>query len=169
MAYRCNPCRHTSAPFPIARSEWDMKQNAYFCPDCQCDYTLATNKYPNPPPPKGNCGNCGCKPCCCRPLCDYKPPRPQMHMDPCFPPHPAVSPPPCLIKPCVKGGKNCGPHPHHIIPPHLDPIPPGHHVPSGHHPVVPHPVVPHNPVSPPHVTPVPKADPKSLASFFFFE
>jgi hypothetical protein len=92
-----------------------------------------------------------------------------MHMDPCFPPHPAVSPPPCLIKPCVKGGKNCGPHPHHIIPPHLDPIPPGHHVPSGHHPVVPHPVVPHNPVSPPHVTPVPKADPKSLASFFFFE
>ena len=94
MAYRCNPCRHTSAPFPIARSEWDMKQNAYFCPDCQSDYTLATNKYPNPPDPKGNCG-CGCKPCCCRPMCDYKPPRPLLHMDPCFPPHPAVSPPAC--------------------------------------------------------------------------
>lgn len=173
MAYRCNPCRHTSAPFPIARSEWDMKQNAYFCPDCQCDYTLATNKYPNPPPPKGNCG-CGCKPCCCRPLCDYKPPRPQMHMDPCFPPHPAVSPPACLIKPCVKPNGGCGPHPHphppHVVPPHVVPILPDHHpVPPSHHPVVPHPIVPHNPLSPPHVTPVPKADPKSLASFFFFE
>lgn len=157
MAYRCNPCRHTSAPFPIARSEWDMKQNAYFCPDCQNDYTLSTNKYPNPPPPKGNCG-CGCKPCCCRPLCDYKPPRPLVHMDPCFPPHPAVSPPACLIKPCLRPQ-----------PPHMPDVPP-HIVPPNHHPVIPHPVVPHNPISPPHVTPVPKADDKatfSLASFFF--
>ena len=159
MAYRCNPCRHTSAPFPIARSEWDMKQNAYFCPDCQSDYTLATNKYPNPPDPKGNCG-CGCKPCCCRPMCDIKPPRPLLHLDPCFPPHPAVSPPACLIKPRVNGHPGCGP-----VPPHPHP----HPVPPALHPVIPHPVVPHNPISPPHVTPVPKADPKSLASFFFFE
>ena len=153
MAYRCNPCRHTSAPFPIARSVWDMHQNAYFCPDCVGDYTLSTNKYPNPPPPKGNCG-CGCKPCCCRPLCDYKPRKPLMGVDPCFPPHPAVSPPECLIRP----------HPH-LVPPHVGP----HPVPPPNHPVVPHPVVPHKPVSPPHVTPVPKADAKSLASFFFFE
>ena len=121
MAYRCNPCRHTSAPFPIARSEWDMKQNAHFCPDCQSDYTLSTHKYPNPPPPRGNCGNCGCKPCCCRPLCDYKPHHPPTKMDPCFPPHPAiVSPPPCNIKPCVR------PHP---APPHhpvvVPPVPKG--------------------------------------------
>ena len=145
MAYRCNPCRHTSAPFPIARSEWDMNQNAYFCPDCQCDYTLATNKYPNPPPPKGNCG---CKPCCCRPMCESKP---LVGMDPCFPPHPSVVLS-CLIKPRVNGG--CGPH---------------HPIPPTHHPVVPHPVVPHHPNAPPSVTPVPASNPKSLASFFFFE
>jgi hypothetical protein len=161
MAYRCNPCRHTSAPFPIARSEWDMKQNAYFCPDCQCDYTLATNKFPNPPPPKGNCG-CGCKPCCCKPACDFKPIRPPIGVDPCFPPHPS-SVPGCLIKPCTNGGGGCGPHP---MPPHVVPNNHPHPVPPGHHPVVPHPVVPHNPISPPHVTPVPKAN--SLASYFFF-
>ena len=171
MAYRCNPCRHTSAPFPIARSEWDMKQNAYFCPDCQSDYTLATNKFPNPPPPKGNCG-CGCKPCCCRPLCDYKPHKPPMGVDPCFPPHPGVvSPPACVIKPHVHGG-GCGPHPHPIIPGHPNPLPPHpihpHPVPPNHHPVIPHPVVPHHPVAPPHVTPVPASDSKSLASYFFF-
>lgn len=160
MAYRCNPCRHTSAPFPIARSEWDMHQNAYFCPDCQRDYTLATNKYPNPPPPKGNCG-CGCKPCCCRPMCESKPLKPLVGMDPCFPPHPSVVPS-CLIKPRVNGG--CGPHhPHHPHPGNHHPIPPAHH------PVVPHPVVPHHPNAPPHVTPVPASNPKSLASFFFFE
>jgi hypothetical protein len=150
MAYRCNPCRHTSAPFPIARSEWDMKQNAYFCPDCQSDYTLATNKYPNPPAPKGNCG-CSCKPCCCRPLCDYKPYKPLSHLDHCFPPHPSVSPP-CVIKPSVK------PIPPHIVP-HPHPI-----VPSNH-PVVPHPVVPNQPIAPPNVKPVPSAD---LKSFFFY-
>lgn len=150
MAYRCNPCRHTSAPFPIARSEWDMKQNTHFCPDCQNDYTLATNKYPNPPPPQGNC-NCGCRPCCCRKLCNYHPQKPPLHLDPCFPPHPAVVPHHPVVPPHVV--------PHHPVVPH--PVVP--------HPVVPHPVVPHNPVSPPHVTPVPKANPSSLASFFFFE
>lgn len=148
MAYRCNPCRHTSAPFPIARSEWDMKQNAYFCPDCQSDYTLSTNKFPNHPPPFPICGS-GCKPSCCRPLCGYNIQKPPVHMDPCFPPHPAVQPP----------------HPHPVVPPHH----PVHPVPPPHHPVVPHPVVPHNPVSPPHVAPVPKANSKSMASFFFFE
>jgi hypothetical protein len=173
MAYRCNPCRHTSAPFPIARSVWDMHQNAYFCPDCVDDYTLSTNKYPNPPPPKGNCG-CGCKPCCCRSLCDYKPHKPLMGVDPCFPPHPAVSPPACLIRPHLVP-PHVVPHPvpppNHPVVPH--PVPPPNHpvvphpVPPPNHPVVPHPVVPHKPVSPPHVTPVPKAD--SLASFFFFE
>jgi hypothetical protein len=56
-----------------------------------------------------------------------------------------------LIKPCTNGGGGCGPHP---MPPHV--------VPNNH----PHPVVPHNPISPPHVTPVPKAN--SLASYFFF-
>ena len=157
MAYRCNPCRHTSAPFPIARSEWDMMQNAYFCPDCQNDYTTQVNKYPNPPPPKGNCG-CGCKPCCCRNLCDYKPKKAPTHMDPCFPPHPAVVPA-CLIKPCV--------HHHPPTPPHYPPYPPHPNLPKNH-PVVPHPVIPHNPVSPPHVTPVPKVADKNLASFIFF-
>jgi hypothetical protein len=113
MAYRCNPCRHTSAPFPIARSEWDMKQNAHFCPDCQTDYTVSTNKYPNHPSPKGNC-HCGCKPCCCRPMCDYKPVKPMLHLDPCFPPHPSVS--------------NCRP-PHHpgVLPPHHPGVLPPHH------------------------------------------
>lgn len=169
MAYRCNPCRHTSAPFPIARSEWDMKQNAYFCPDCQCDYTLATNKYPNPPPPKGNC-NCGCRPCCCRPMCDVKPHKPPIGVDPCFPPHPSVSVPGCLIKPHVKHPHHCDPnHPYNPNHPHHPNHPNHHPIPPTHHPVVPHPIVPHNPISPPHVTPVPKADPKSLASFFFFE
>jgi hypothetical protein len=161
MAYRCNPCRHTSAPFPIARSEWDMKHMQHFCPDCIGDYTLSTNKFPNAPTPMGNC-NCGCKPCCCRPMCGYKPPKPPTHMDPCFPPHPGVvSPPACSIKPCVKPQ-------HHIQPPHV--VPPAHHpvVPPAHHPVVPHPVVPHNPLSPPHVTPVPKADAATLSSLFFF-
>lgn len=131
MAYRCNPCRHTSAPFPIARSEWDMKQNAHFCPDCQSDYTLATNKYPNPPSPKSS--NCGCKPCYCK-KCDFGHQGSLIHVGPCFPPHPAV------------------------VPPHVVPVHP--------HPVVPHPVVPHNPISPPHVTPVPKADAKAVSFFF---
>jgi hypothetical protein len=39
-------------------------------------------------------------------------------------------------------------------------------VPVHPHPVVPHPVVPHNPISPPHVTPVPKADAKAVSFFF---
>jgi hypothetical protein len=111
MAYRCNPCRHTSAPFPIARSEWDMKQNNHFCPDCQSDYILSTIKYPNPPSPRGNC-NCGCKPCCCKPACDYKPPAPPIRVNPCYPPHPAVI--------------NHPVHPHHCGPSHHqnNPIPP---------------------------------------------
>jgi len=147
MAYRCNPCRHTSAPFPIARSEWDMKQNAYFCPDCQHDYTLATNKYPNHGLPHPNCSG-GCNPSCCRACNGYAPRKPMVHPNPCFPPHPAVVP-----------------HPHVVPPSH--PVVPHPHVPPSH-PVVPHPVVPHNPVSPPHVTPVPKVNPAATSSFFFF-
>lgn len=111
MAYRCNPCRHTSAPFPIARSEWDMKQNHHFCPDCQSDYTLSTNKYPNPPEPKGNC-SCGCKPCCCRPACDYKPPAPPIHVNPCYPPHPSV-----INYPVMKPAHHLPHHHNHPIPP----------------------------------------------------
>lgn len=91
MANRCNPCRHTSAPFPIARSIWDMKQNSYFCPDCQADYTLDINKFPLPAPPRGNCF-CGCKPCCCRQMCEAKPAQAPMNLNPCYPPHPAVQP-----------------------------------------------------------------------------
>ena len=136
MAYRCNPCRHTSAPYPIARSEWDMKQNAYFCPDCQHDYTLSTNKYPNHPSPLGNC-HCGCKPCCCKPMCSFNPLKPPTHLHPCFPPTPNVPP-------------------HHL--PHHGPVPPHHHgpVPPHHHgPVPPH---HHGPVPPHHHLPdvVPK-------------
>ena len=107
MAYRCNYCRHTSAPFPIARSEWDMKQNNHFCPDCQHNYTLATNKYPNHPSPVKLC-NCGCKPCCCRSACSFKPYMPIKNVDHCHPPHPSVHPHPHPVHPVVP--------PHPVIP-----------------------------------------------------
>lgn len=168
MAYRCNPCRHTSAPFPIARSEWDMKQNARFCPDCQCDYILSTNKYPNPPSPKGNC-NCGCKPCCCKPICNLKPHiKPPMKVGPCFPPHPGVSSDPSCFQP-----HHCNSKHHPVIPHPVKPPPPAHQ-PAHHYPVVPyHPPPPaHQPQPsnhPPNVIHVPKINPKALSSFFFFE
>lgn len=157
MAYRCNPCRHTSAPFPIARSEWDMKQNAHFCPDCQNDYIISTQKYPNHPSPQGNC-NCGCQPCCCRPACNIQKPILHPTVNPCFPPHPAI--PPHVVPP--------HPVPPHVVPAHptIPPHPvPSHVVPPQHHPAVPHPIVPHNPGSPPHLTPVPQVHP-AATSFF---
>ena len=121
MANRCNPCRHTSAPFPIARSIWDMKQNSYFCPDCQADYTLDINKFPLPASPRrGNCF-CGCKPCCCRQMCEAKPAQAPMNLNPCYPPHPAVQPvlPPGPMPqpiPVLPPGPMPQPIPHAIVP-----------------------------------------------------
>ena len=117
MANRCNPCRHTSAPFPIARSIWDMKQNSYFCPDCQADYTLDINKFPLPAPPRGNCF-CGCKPCCCRQMCEAKPAQAPMNLNPCYPPHPAVLPPGPMPQPIpvLPPGPMPQPIPHAIVP-----------------------------------------------------
>jgi hypothetical protein len=165
MAYRCNPCRHTSAPFPIARSEWDMKQNNYFCPDCSGDYTLSTNKYPIHKTPKGNCF-CGCKPCCCRETCNISHVKHHIQPPACFPPHPAVVP---IVHPLI--------HPiHHPVVPVTHPVVPTHHpvVPT-HHPVVPptHPVVPvTHPVVPPTHPVVPVTHPvvpsTTVKSSFWF-
>jgi len=124
MANRCNPCRHTSAPFPIARSIWDMKQNSYFCPDCQADYTLDINKFPLPAPPRGNCF-CGCKPCCCRQMCEAKPAQAPMNLNPCYPPHPAVQPVLPQPIPVLPPGPGPMPQPPGPMPQPIPVLPPG--------------------------------------------
>ena len=109
MAYRCNPCRHTSAPFPIARSEFDLAQNMRLCPECQSDYILDVKKYPLPTQPQPNCGCC--KACTPSNQFYHRPGPPPTNCDCCgncskptIPPHvvpPHVVPPPQKPMPVI--------------------------------------------------------------------
>ncbi|ABF82149.1 hypothetical protein MIV119R [Invertebrate iridescent virus 3] len=103
MSYSCpKPCRQLSGPFPIARSEWDMKQNAHFCPECQHDYVSANLKYPEPPP---YVAQYQCVPCAPPP-----PPSPPKKLCHCT--QSAAPPQPQIVVPPT--------HPHHA-PPHPKP------------------------------------------------